>query len=72
MFCLCTRLADTQTQSQTPSHTGTQPCTATHVCLSFNLLFFYASSSVVTFVEKANKYPILLYLFFSLTAATAA
>lgn len=50
----------------------TQPCTAAHVCLAFSLLFFYASSSAVTFVGKANKYAILLYLFCSLTSATCA
>lgn len=63
--------AHMETFADTQAHTSTQPYTAVHVCLSCALLFFSASSSAVTFVGKANKYAILLYLFFSLTAATA-
>lgn len=63
--------AHTATFADTKAHTSTQPYTAAHVCLSCALLFFSASSFAVTFVGKANKYAILLYLFFSLTAAAA-
>lgn len=59
------------TRQHSQTHKHTQPYTAAHVCLSCALLFFSASFSVVTFVGKANKYAILLYLFFSLTADTA-
>lgn len=59
------------TWKHSQTHRHTQPYTAAHVCLACSLLFFSASSFVVTFVGKANKYAILLYLFFSLTAATA-